>query len=160
MGRVRAFLRSNLQRFGEIRDYLYSSIAEHFKKALPVKGLQLLELMKADAQAFFRNLCLNNVTPSPYFNIPILASIEPTVFVNEVLALDPTAQASVFAVFKGRYDRGQLNAELQPEKEWLANVKKEFEKKMSSALRPMSKNRLKNRIGHSIDPFWIDGSAS
>jgi hypothetical protein len=65
----------------------------------------------------------------------------------------------VFAMFKGRYDRGQLNANLQPEKAWLANVKKEFEKRMSS-LRPMSKNRLKNRIGHSIDPFLLDGPAS
>jgi hypothetical protein len=48
-----------------------------------------------------------------------LASVDPTVFVGKVLTLDPTAQSSVFAVFKGRYDGGQLDADLQPEKVWL-----------------------------------------
>jgi hypothetical protein len=153
------FFESESREFKEIRDYLYSSIAEAFKRSLPVRGLQLLELMKKDAQAFFRELCLNNVTASPFFDAPILASIEPDVFVREVLTLHPAAQSSVFAMFQGRYNGGQLNANLQPEKAWLANVKKEFEKRMSS-LRPMSKNRLKNRIGHSMDPFLLDGPVS
>jgi hypothetical protein len=83
--------------FKEIRDYLIQSIAEHFRKALPTKGLQLLELMKTDVQAFFRSLCANSVTASPYLDAPILANIDPAVFVSEVLALDPTTQASVFA---------------------------------------------------------------
>jgi hypothetical protein len=124
-----------------------------------LRGLRLLELMKKDAQAFFRELCSNNVTASPFFDVPILASIDPDIFVSEVLALHPNAQASVFAVFRGRYIGGQLKANLQPEKAWLATVKKEFEKKMSS-LRPMSKDRLKNQIGHSMDPLLLDEPAS
>jgi len=129
------FFERESREFKEIQDYLYSSIAEASKTSLPLRGLQLLELMKKDAQAFFRDLCVNNVTASPFFDVPILASIEPDVFVSEVLTLHPAAQSSVFAMFQGRYDRGQLNANLQPEKAWLANVKKEFEKRMSS-LRP------------------------
>jgi KAP family P-loop domain len=145
----------NSSEFKELRDYLNDSIAAHFRKTLPVKGLQLLELMKKDVQAYFRRLCVNNVEASPYFDIPILASIDPAVFVKEVLALDPSAQASAFATFQGRYDRGQLNSALQPEKAWLTNVKAEFEKRMKT-LRPMSTNRLKNRIGHYLDPFVAD----
>jgi hypothetical protein len=145
----------NSSEFKELRDYLNNSIAAHFRKTLPVKGLQLLELMKKDVQAYFRSLCVNNVEASPYFDVPILASIDPAAFVNEVLALDPSAQASAFATFHGRYDRGQLNSALQSEKVWLTNVKAELEKRMES-LRPMSTNRLKNRIGHYLDPFVAD----
>jgi hypothetical protein len=153
------FLAFESREFEEIRNYLYGSIAEAFKRSLPVKGLRLLELMKNDAQAFFRELCSNNVTASPFFDVPILASIDPDVFVSEVLALHPNAQSSVFAVFRARYAGRQLNTSLQPEKAWLATVKREFEKKMSS-LRPMSKDRLKNQIGHSIDPLLLDEPAS
>jgi hypothetical protein len=104
------FFERESREFKEIQDYLYSSIAEASKTSLPLRGLQLLELMKKDAQAFFRDLCVNNVTASPFFDVPILASIEPDVFVSEVLTLHPAAQSSVFAMFQGRYDRGQLNA--------------------------------------------------
>jgi hypothetical protein len=138
--------------FKETRDYLYSSMAESFRSSLPAKGLKLLELMKTDAQAYFRELCLNSVTASPFFDVPILASIEPKVFVSEVLTLDPVAQSTVFATFQGRYSNGRLNAELQAEKQWLASVKMEFLERMPS-FRSMSRNRLRNRIGHSIDPF-------
>jgi hypothetical protein len=108
--------------------------------------------MKTDVQAFFRELCLNRVTESPFFDVPVLAAIEPAVFVDHLLSLPPLSQNSVFSMFKGRYEGGALNSDLQPEQSWLAEVKKILEMRMAS-LRPMSRYRLKHRIGHSLDPF-------
>ena len=134
---------SDTKEFSEIIDHLDASIAAALDEKLPKMGLELLELMKGNVQGFFRKLCLNNVTASPFFDIPVLAKIDPEVFVDRVLKLDPPSQASVFSVFQGRYDRGQLDNELKAERPWLIQVKNSFEKRMAS-LRPMSRNRLKN----------------
>lgn len=146
------FIDRDKKEFAEIAEHLDAASVAALDESLPTKGKELLELMKKDAQAYFRQLCLNNVTESPFFDIPVLAKIEPDVFVDHVLKLQPTSQAAVFSTFEGRYDRGQLNGELKAEKAWLADVKKCFEKRMTS-LPPMSRYRLKNRIGHSIEPF-------
>jgi hypothetical protein len=111
-----------------------------------------------DVQAFFRQLCVNNFIASPYFDIAVLATIKPELFVNHVLELDPTAAASVFSMFQGRYDGGELAARLKGERPWLIEVKKCFEARMAS-LRPMSRYRLKNQIGHSIDRVLALSSA-
>jgi hypothetical protein len=146
------FFEIGTREFEEISEYLCSSIKEDSRDRLPAKGHQLMELMKTDVQAFFRKLCLNNVEASPFFDVPVLASINAETFVDEVLRLEPSAQGSVFAMFRGRYDRLQLEGDLHAEKSWLERVKAAFEARML-ALRPMSKDRLKNRIGHSIDPL-------
>jgi hypothetical protein len=146
------FIEPQTKEFTEIIEHLDAASAAALDESLPTRGEELLELMKKDVQAFFRQLCLNNVTESPFFDIPVLAKIEPDVFVDHALKLDPLSQSSVFSMFQGRYDRRQLDGELKAERPWLAEVKKSFEKRMAS-LRPMSRHRLKNRIGHSIDPL-------
>jgi len=145
-------MESQTKEFTEIVEHLDASFDAALNESLPSKGMELLELMRKDVQEVFRKLCLNNVTASPFFDIPVLAKIDPKVFVDHVLKLDPISQASVFSMFQGRYDRRQLDGDLKEERPWLIEVKKYFEQKMTS-LRPMSRTRLKNRIGHSIDPL-------
>jgi hypothetical protein len=69
-----------------------------------------------------------------------LASIEPRVFVDSVLALPTSAQGSVFTTLKARYDTGMLKRELSEEKSWLNDIKNEFEKRLGT-LNPLSKFR-------------------
>jgi len=114
----------------------------------------LLKLLSEDPQQYFRKLCINNVEQSPFYNVPVLATINPEKFVDHVLALPPESQRTAFTTFQGRYDGGMLERELKEEKPWLIAVKAAFEKK-AAALRPMSKYRITNRVGHSIDPFLM-----
>jgi KAP family P-loop domain len=150
---------SETPEFADIISHFKACSEEALEETLPTRGRELLDLMKKDVQAFFRQLCVNNVTASPFFDIPILAKIEPEVFVDRVLELDPVSQSSVFSMFEGRYDRGQLDADLKAEKPWLARVAEVFRSKISS-LRPMSRYRLKNRIGRTIDRFLPRSTAS
>jgi hypothetical protein len=146
------FIEADRPEFREIVEHFDATSAAVLKQSLPAKGRELLVVMKRDVQEFFRQLCLNNVTPSPYFDVPVLASIDPEGFVDNVLALAPDAQSSVFSMFIGRYDRGQLDRELMEEKAWILAVKSAFEKRMP-ALGKMTRHRLKNQIGHSYGKF-------
>jgi len=42
------------------------------KESLPARGQELLQVMKENVQAFFLKLCLNHVSPSPFFEVPIV----------------------------------------------------------------------------------------
>jgi hypothetical protein len=145
--------------FRAIIDCFDATSSTVLKESLPAKGLELLEVMKRDVQEFFRCLCLNTVTTSPFFDIPVLAAIDAEVFVDNVLTLVPDAQSSVFSMFIGRYERGQLDRELKDEKPWLLAVKDAFERRMPT-LGKMTSHRLKNRIGHSYIKFLPSAAAA
>jgi hypothetical protein len=138
--------------FKTIIDHYDRTGADIVQASLPAKGHELLDLMKTDVLEYFRALCLNNASSSPYYEIPILASIPPDKFVDQVIKLPISVQASVFSTFKGRYELGALDGVLKDEKDWLVQVKLIFEDRMRS-MRPLSKYRLMNRIGHNIDSF-------
>lgn len=146
------FIEADTPDFREVVSHFDATSATVLKESLPAKGRELLVVMKENVQEFFRQLCLNNVTPSPYFDVPVLASIDPEEFVDNVLALAPDAQSSVFSMFVGRYDRGQLDRDLMEESAWILAVKSAFEKRMPT-LGKMTRHRLKNQIGHSYVKF-------
>ncbi|NEV79024.1 hypothetical protein DYI24_18470 [Rhodopseudomonas sp. BR0C11] len=153
--------------FSEAQSPEFSQILTHFdaaseearKKALPAIGERLLKTMAEDPQKYFRLLCVNNVEASPYYDVPVLAAIDPVIFAERVLALPADSQRSVFSAFKGRYDTGMLLRELSDEKPWLEAVKTALDARLAT-LRPMSKYRLKNRLGHGIDPFLAPAPSS
>ncbi len=75
--------------FDDLRNY-YSDIGDAVKKEnLPDEGRNLLMLLKSDPQKFFRLLCINDFENSIYYSVPILATIPPEEFVDQVLSLDP-----------------------------------------------------------------------
>jgi hypothetical protein len=101
---------------------------------------------------YARKIMINNVSPSEFHDVPVLATIEPADFVGTLIALDPTAQSRAFSAFKGRYERGLLTKELASERPWLESVRAELTTRIPS-LPPMSRFRLKNLAGRNIDPF-------
>jgi KAP-like P-loop domain-containing protein len=130
-------------------------VAETKAARLPNHGRQLLLQMEKDPIGYAHKIMLNNISPSEFHDVPILATIKPTDFVDKLLALGPQDQSSVFSAFRGRYERVNINNELATEKGWLKSVKAELIKRMPG-LRPLSRFRLTNLIGHNIDPFLVD----
>ncbi len=141
--------------FKAIANYVDERSASLLKESLPARGLELLRIMERDVQDFFRHLCVNNVTASPFFDIPVLAHVPPDQFVERLLALKPAAQRSVFAMFRGRYERGQLDDVLKEERPWLVEVKRELQNRMKS-MQPMSHYRMQNLLARNLDPFLRD----
>jgi hypothetical protein len=142
--------------FKAMLSYFEERSASLLKESLPAKGLELLQIMEGDVQDFFRRLCLNNVTSSPYFDVPVLAHVAPEQFVERLLALKPAAQRSVFFMFRGRYERGQLDETLKEERPWLAEVKRNLEGRIE-AMRPMSRYRIRRLMARNLDPLLSHG---
>lgn len=121
---------------------------------LPQKAAEILAVLRTDPIKYFRLLSLNSAEMSPYHEIPVLAVIPPEQFVDQVLSLPIDSQNTVFSAFKARYERGALERELKAEADWLDKIKKVFAERMK-AMGPMSRFRLKNRIGHNIDTALV-----
>ncbi len=95
---------------------------------------------------------MNNYEASIYYNVPVLATIDPEAFADAVLTLTPEAQSSVFTALRVRYDTTISQVELADEKSWLAEVKRAFDGRLGG-LKPVSRFRLKNLVGRNITPF-------
>ena len=138
--------------FQDVLKYYYDVVDAVAADSLPDAGRQLLRTLKDDPDAYLRTLCTNNFSASVYYNVPVLATIPPEDFASHVLDLNPESQRTAFSTFKARYESGLLSSDLANEKAWLPAVKKAFEEK-AKTLRPMSRYRLLNYIGHNIAPF-------
>jgi hypothetical protein len=93
-----------------------------------------------------------DVEQSIYYDVPILAEIDPKKFVDVVLNLKPGSQRAVFTTFRGRYEAGQLKRELVREQSWLDEVRQKFRSAIKD-LPPLSKFRVENYVRQNIDPF-------
>jgi hypothetical protein len=138
--------------FKAIYDAFDKKIMDAKAAHLPHRGKELLLQLTEDTMGYARKVCLNNVSASEYYNVPILATIPPKDFVNAVLGLGSSAQGTVFAAFKGRYELGLLSKELASEAGWLKKVRAEFASRIPS-LKAISRFRLTNLVGRNIDPF-------
>jgi hypothetical protein len=141
--------------FQKIFQAFEKKVTETKAAHLPGHGRELLSQLKKDPVGYARKIMPNNVAPCEYYNVPVLATIEPAEFVETVLSLDSTAQSTAFSAFKGRYELGLLTKELAPEKSWIKSVRAELTARISG-LRPMSRFRIMNLAGHNIDPFLQD----
>jgi hypothetical protein len=148
------FYERETNEFQEIARYYDEAAAASVVDRLPEAGRALLDLLKANPDAYFRKLCVNNVEASLYYNIPVLAAIPVEDFVAVVGDLEPSAQRIAFTTFRGRYDHGLLKTDLKAEEPWLRAVKRRFEE-IAAKSRAMSKFRILSWIGRNVDPFLV-----
>ena len=106
----------------------------------------LLEKMTEDVESFERQL------DGPLARMPVLAAIEPKVFVEKVLALSPDSFRTAMEALKHRYSNGYLKTYIAPERPWLQSVKDALIE-ASAALSPIAKYRVSNHITYCIDPY-------
>lgn len=103
------------------------SLREKAKKDMyPAIGTELLNLMSADPELFFRRLCSTNSSDNLYERVPVLTKIAPADFVSTLLRQSPQAQKKIMMVFKSRYDAGELENSLADEKAWVTSVRQQL----------------------------------
>ncbi len=145
-----AYLESDTPQFTELLNLYRALIAEVAGENLPQAGKDLLGIMAIDQTKYLRMLIVNTLESSRFYDVPVLATIEPDDFVNAVMALEPSSQSTVFSVFKTRYT--EFGPQLTKEKEWLRQVKLIFEKRIRN-LPKMSKYRIETLIHTNIEPY-------
>jgi hypothetical protein len=150
----RGFYNADTREFQDVLNYYRSVIDEVARCSLPQLGGQLLNIMKSDSQKYFRMLCPNDFEHAVYYNVPVLAAIPTSDFVEEVLRLGASSQNTVFAAFRARYETGLLARDLVEEKKWLQEFKSLFDEKAKN-LRPLSRYRILGTVGHNIGPFLV-----
>ncbi|MEA2944862.1 MAG: hypothetical protein QOI40_192, partial [Alphaproteobacteria bacterium] len=135
----------------ELLAYLRRKSRQAAEAAYPEKGLALLKEMASDPPLYFRRLCRTNSKDNLYPDVPILASIDPDLFVSSLLKQHPVHQRIILMAFKSRYGHGGLARELAPERRWLTTVRDKLAKE-ADALPPIGRYRLLNDIETSIEP--------
>jgi hypothetical protein len=143
---------SDTPEFTELRSYFEDTIREETTRRLPERAKELLQIMRIDDQRYFRMLCVNAVEEGPYWDVPVLAYLDPASFVDNVLELVPKSINTVFLTFRARYEKHRYDSMLAEELDWLAIVRVEFDKKMPK-LGQLSRYRISNLIKNNIDPI-------
>ena len=123
------------------------------------RGEILLSEMGIDPSLFYRRLNYTNTGDSVYQRVPILASIDPERFVEALLSLHPSIQRTVLMALKARYEHGQLDRDLAPEKAWITDVRDKL-LSAANAMQPMPKARLQNLVKWYVDPVLSSPSLS
>jgi hypothetical protein len=117
----------------------------------PVWGEEVLSDMKNNVDIFSK-IALQNGVRNPYYQIPVLGTIEPAKFVQTWLSMQPSAQKSLAIALDGRYIHGTLNGALQTELPWLHQVKVEAEKQLVSAT-SAAQVRFRRLFSWSVDKY-------
>ncbi len=109
--------------YRELFYYLMDSRKKADVDRYPQHVDELLRELQLDPDLYVRRLCVPSSGDSIYCRIPILASIDPQVFVDLVLQQIPSRQHVIMMAFKGRYEHGQLQRELAAEAPSLQGVR-------------------------------------
>jgi hypothetical protein len=120
------------------------------ERRLPDHGRALLALLKTNPTLYLQLLCPTNVRKADFCDVPVLATVPVTEFVDEFLSLSRDAQDTALTTFVARYAGGLLNSQLRSEKDWLQGVRDELYAK-SAGMPPLSRFRLRHEIKSVID---------
>ena len=121
--------------FKILAEYFTERHAQARQAQHPAKGQEILNDMRENKDVFPK-IALQAGVSSPYYRIPILATIDPKEFVRTWLQMEPTAQKNLAYALDGRYDYGGLGTDLKSELPWLHQVKAEFEHQLGRKSRP------------------------
>ncbi len=105
--------------FIQICDYIETKINSSITNEYPILVTNLLELMKKDAQAFFRTIVFNDNSENKYICLPIFSYISPELFVAAYMSTPPSSRRFVDYTFSGRYKQQTFNTSLALEIPWL-----------------------------------------
>lgn len=110
------------EQFQVFLKYLDEQRKKAMEASLPMQAEDLLELLEADVDLFFRRIILNNDPENVYYETPILHLIPPLDFVKSLLNVTPENRRTVAYALKQRYEFPQFNIKLLPELQWLQEV--------------------------------------
>src|SRR5262249_54857728 len=109
--------------YGELLAHFVSNEKRREEDTYPAKASALLKEMEVDPQLFYRRVCPTNSPENIFYGVPLLAVIDPDVFVNDLLKLHPSDQHTIMMAIKARYEYGRLDRDLPSERPWIEAVR-------------------------------------
>lgn len=136
--------------YRQLRDYLNEKrrVAEVDRR--PAIAEELLANMRDDPSLFLRRICLTNHEDNEFYDIPVLASLDPARFVKVFLELHPRGQRNAMVALKARYEHGRVDHDLVDERPWAIKVRNQIQA-ASEAMPPIPKDRLRRLLAHALD---------
>ncbi|MBE9113859.1 NTPase [Nodosilinea sp. LEGE 07298] len=123
-----AFQERETEEFNEFRSYLESARREVYSEGIPQKAQELLEFMCNDIPKFHRMICYDSPLGQDdgpgYHEEPVLNYIEPSLFVEKVLAMKNEDARQLLWMLSERYKHGGINEKLIQELEWLKSIQR------------------------------------
>jgi hypothetical protein len=119
----------------------FNAICEHVEKALqlaleatyPNIATEILNKLKEDPDSLISTISITNSGQGALANIPILSHIPTDHFVDAWLSGPPNGWRKVRMALDNRYQFGKLQKELQDERAWLVDLKKEFDVRINAS---------------------------
>lgn len=108
--------------FDKVTEHLDSAGAQALLKLFPSLTKELLKLMATDGNEFARQISYTFRGGNKYARIDILASIDPTDFVQEWMGSPAHNWRHISRGLEQRYAGGELHTTLKTEKKWLKKV--------------------------------------
>lgn len=140
--------------FRALVSYLEESQRRVLRDSFPLAASNTLALVEHDGRALFDQICTTHTGNNPFARLPVLAAIDPTVFVSTLLRGNPANWYWVISALKERYTTSRKS--LLEEKEWILSVisKLEIELTNTSGFRRLRLDLiLKQGIREVIDIF-------
>lgn len=141
---------ANTPEYRELFDYLDESRRKADADRQPEIAEELLANMVEDPSLFLSRICMTNHGENEFYNVPVLASLEPQRFVDKLLDLHPQRQRIALLALKSRYEHGRLDRDLAAEREWATNVRNLL-LSASQGRSPIAKERLRVLVTYGLD---------
>ncbi|WP_170113410.1 P-loop NTPase fold protein [Ahniella affigens] len=145
-----AIHQADTSEYREVRDYLDEKRRDQDVERRPEIAEQLLANMANDVSLFTRRICLTNHDDNEFYDIPVLASLDPQRFTEKLLDLHPQEQRAAIFALQLRYERGRIDGELAAEREWAAKVR-ELLLDASNRMTPVSKVILQALVAFGLE---------
>lgn len=136
--------------YRQLRDHLNDKRRATEADRRPVIAEELLVNMRDDPSLFLRRVCLTNHGDNKFYNIPVLASLDPARFTAVFLGLHPRGQRNAMIALKARYEHGRIDHDLLDERPWAIEVRNQIQA-ASEAMPPIPKDRLRRLLAHALD---------
>lgn len=154
--------------YGGYGYWVEESYTEHFKRTLsylddiekraerkrhPEIAKQLLSLMSDDGEKFAEKISYTNNGQNDFAAIDVLASIEPSDFVQQWMGAPAKNWRHICRGLEQRYSSGQLSSSLSAEHKWMCDVIDLIEREIKKSV-GIRKKRIQRILPHSLRRFF------
>ena len=144
------FHESRSEEYIGLRDYLDEKRRAVDIDRRPAIAEELLANMQEDSGLFLRRVSLTNQGDNEFYDIPVLASLDPARFVDAFLGLEPRGQRNAMIALKARYKHGRIDEDLSDERPWAVEVRDRI-RAAAEGMSAISKDRLQRLLIHGLD---------
>ncbi|WP_419828051.1 P-loop NTPase fold protein [Sphingomonas sp.] len=136
--------------FGEVWAYFNDQRAAGQRDRFADQATELLLIMRGDATEFVRRIANAGDASEPLVRLPVLATVDPVAFAEDLAALKPLKLREVMVGLSARYDLGMLDRELKEEKPWILAVRSALLERAAAA--PIwTRQRIEESVRWALD---------